>query len=113
MLDWQGHLNQMIPAREARIHEKLKRKPEPGDVYRWKREMNVRELLVTEAFMGDRLSRLGYERRYNGLARPLLLLVQAYCRVVLPVVAFQLRVFRHARKRLVPLPASKTPGPSR
>src|SRR5262245_52430414 len=101
MLAWHGHLDRLLPSREASIHPKLKRKPEPSDIYRWKQELRPREVFVLEAFMGKRLERRGYERRYrSAMWQPVFFLVRWYCRLVLPLAGFQMRVFRFVHKRL-------------
>jgi hypothetical protein len=106
MLEWKGRLDRMIPEREAKIHKKLSRKPEASDAYRWKREMSTGQLLVAEAFMGKRLSRLGYERKYSGvLWRPVLAATAVLFRFALPVVAFQWRVVRFAWRQITQQPA--------
>jgi hypothetical protein len=113
MLDWQEGLDRMIPAREAAIHEKLKRKPKASDAYRWKQEMKPGQVFIAEAFMGKRLSRLGYERKYAGLWRPLLAAAVAFWRVGLPVLRFQWRVLRYARRQITQQPPAKATGRTR
>ena len=114
MLEWKDSLERMIPARETKIHKKLNRKPEAGDAYRWKREMKSGQLLVAEAFMGNRLSRLGYERKYGSvLWRPVLAATTAFCRFALPLLRFQGRVIRFAWRQITQQPAAKVTGRSR
>lgn len=101
MLSWQGQIDRLVPAREAHIHEKLGHKPNPEDVYRWRREMSDREILVSEAFMGRHLEELGYERRFRGVTwvAPLAL-TRLFCRA-LPLVAFPIRAARALRDRVL------------
>jgi hypothetical protein len=88
MLAWEDKVDRLVPQREMAIHTKLRRRPDPGDVERWRREMSVSEQLVAEAFMGVDLARAGYERRFAGLLwRPLLPAVRYFCRLVLPLAS--------------------------
>jgi hypothetical protein len=106
MLLWQERADQLVPAREAHIHQKLKQTPEAANVYRWKREMSAREIFVCEAFMGHDLAALGYERRFpSAWWTPLFALTRWMCRGVLPVVALPLRALRSVRNRLSGRPA--------
>jgi hypothetical protein len=101
MLLWQDKVDDLIPAREAHIHGKLKQSPTEADVYRWKREMTKLELLVSEAFMGSHLEKLGYERRYRSAAwAPMFGLTRWYCRHVLPVISLPVKIFHSVRNRL-------------
>jgi hypothetical protein len=103
MLLWQQKVDDLVPAREAHIHQKLKKAPNRKDVYRWKHEMTKREIFVSEAFMGRRLEKLGYERRYRSAAwAPIFGLTRMYCRHVLPIINLSGRIFCFLRKRLVP-----------
>ncbi len=102
MLSWQNHVEELVPAREAHIHGKLKNTPNREDVYRWKKEMSAREVLVSEAFMGRHLEEMGYERRYRGGLWPIALqLTRWYCRTVLPVAALPVRAARAVSDRLL------------
>jgi hypothetical protein len=101
MLRWQEKADQLVPARETHIHEKLKQVPVPANVYRWKREMSLREVLVCEAFMGRHLRALGYELRFGApFYAPFLALTCWYCRNALPIVTFPLRAIRALHSRL-------------
>ncbi len=95
MLGWEEKVERLVPQRELYIHSKLKRRPNPKDVERWRRDMTAWELFVSEAFMGRALSRAGYERRYdNGLWESAFPVVRAYCRCAAPVVSRLTRVLR-------------------
>lgn len=108
MLSWERMVEGQVPERERDYHTKLKLRIGAEGVARWKREMNARETLVSEAFMGAHLKRLGYERRYRSpLWAPLLALTRLYCRVVLPAVDLHLRALRFLRKRLGPRRGAK------
>jgi len=81
-----------VPARERHAHGKLARKPEPSDVFRWRNEMSLREIVIAEAYLSRELLQAGYEPRLRGhFWRPLFLLVRA-CYAALPVVASFARV---------------------
>lgn len=87
MLDWGDKVDRLVPQREMYIHEKLRRRPNPKDVERWRREMSLPDRLVAEAFMGRELGRAGYPRQFAGvLWRPALAATQLWCRLALPVV---------------------------
>ena len=87
MLDWEDKVDRLVPHREMYIHEKLRRRPNPGDIERWRREMSAAELLVCEAFMGQELGRAGYPRLFEGvLWRPLLAATRIWCRLASPIV---------------------------
>ena len=80
MLAWQSRVDDLVPAREMVIHGKLRRAPLEADDGRWRREMTVREQLVSEAFIGTRLERSGYPRRFESrLWRPAFPLVRCGC----------------------------------
>ncbi len=101
MLAWPGTVDQLVPGREAHIHEKLKRKPGMADIYRWKREMTLREILVCEAFMGRHLKAHGYELRFGGAAwKPVLRFTRWYCEWALPIVGLPLKAFELFKRRL-------------
>jgi hypothetical protein len=88
MLAWEDKVDRLVPSREMAIHAKLRRKPDPADIERWRREMSTSELLVAEAFMGTELGRAGYERRFGGVMwRPLMPVVRYFCRLVLPLAS--------------------------
>jgi hypothetical protein len=100
MLSWPNDVEKQVPAREAHIHEKLGRPPSVEDVGRWKREMSVREVLISEAFMGPQLKAHGYELRFSSpIWKPLLWLTRWSCRWALPVASLPLRAFRILRQR--------------
>jgi hypothetical protein len=65
--------------------------------------------------MGNRLSRLGYERKYASvLWRPVLAATAAFCRFALPLLRFQERVIRFAWRQITQQqPAAKVTGRSR
>lgn len=101
MLEWQRIVDEQVPAREQVRHTKLKQRIGSAGVARWKRDMTARETFVAEAFMGEQLTRLGYERRYQGvLWVPAFALTRLYCRTVLPAIQFQTRAVRFVRERL-------------
>jgi len=101
MLDWRDAVDGKIPEREAHIHSKITRKPGSGDVYRWKREMSKREVLVVESFMGDELRSAGYSLHYSStLWVPVFHACRAWYATIFPVYAFTLRLFRYAGRRL-------------
>ena len=103
MLSWERQVDERVPAREHRIHTKLKSRSGAEAVGRWKREMTARELFVAEAFMGEYLSRAGYERHYPGpLWKPAFALTRLYCHTVLPTFDMHLRAIRFLRRRLAP-----------
>jgi hypothetical protein len=100
MLTWQSQVNDLIPAREMRIHDKLNRLPVSMDVHRWRREMTTREQFVSEAFMGKRLKQAGYERKFRSpLWAPAFQLTRWYCIGLSLIVGFALKIFRRLRKR--------------
>ena len=99
MLLWHEKVDDLVPAREAHIHQKLKHAPKQSDVYRWKREMTAREIFVSEAFMGRHLRRLGYECRYQSRAwESVFGLTRLFCRFVLPAVMIPIRLLRRLRR---------------
>jgi hypothetical protein len=101
MLCWEGKVDEQVPLREQHIHTKLKQRIGEEGVARWRREMTSRETFVAEAFMGNDLRRLGYERGYpSPLWAPAFGLTRMYCRVVLPAVEMHMRAARFLRKRL-------------
>jgi hypothetical protein len=109
MLSWEKKVDQLVPDREAHIHEKLKQTPGPADIYRWKHEMSAREVLVSEAFMGDHLKAHGYELRFQGsLWKPVLWATRWYCEYALPVVGLPMRAVQFARRHLFAEPTSAT-----
>jgi hypothetical protein len=103
MLAWEEKVDRLVPDREKYIHEKLKRRPNDGDIARWRREMPTREVFVAEAFMGANLERAGYARKFAGpLWSPPLLLAKGYCRFVLPFAGRVVRAFRAVQGDVVP-----------
>ena len=95
MLSWAEKVDDLLPAREVGIHEKLKQTPDATFICRWKKEMSNRELLVSEAFMGRHLEALGYERKFRNLAwTPILGLTRWYCLRVMPLFGLPLKVVR-------------------
>jgi hypothetical protein len=114
MLLWQKKADQLVPAREAHIHEKLKQMPDAANVHRWKREMSAREIFVAEAFMGDQLRARGYELHFrSALYMPAFGLTRWYCRHVLPIVTLPVRAMRSLRGRLSNQPALVSQSGSR
>ena len=101
MLDWFNAVDGKIPAREAHIHSKLKRKPGREDVYRWKTEMSRREILVVESFIYKELRSAGYSLYYSGaLWVPVFSICRAWYVAILPIYALVLRAFRYAGRRM-------------
>jgi hypothetical protein len=101
MLSWREKVDDLMPAREVHIHQNLKHTPDSTFIFRWKREMTVRELLVSEAFMGKHLDALGYERRFRGpVWTPIFGLTRWYCRRVLPILDLPLKAIRFLRVKL-------------
>ena len=101
MLSWREKVDDLMPAREAHIHQSLKQTPDSTFIFRWKQEMSVRELLVSEAFIGKRLEALGYERRFRSSARvPILGLTRWYCQRVLPLLSLPLKAARFVGEKL-------------
>lgn len=101
MLDWSDVMKGKIPAREAHIHTKIARKPEKGDVYRWKTEMSKREILVVESFIFNELRYSGYELYYSSPPWiSVFYICRAYYTLFFPVYTFTLRVFRYAGRKL-------------
>ncbi|HEX3754219.1 MAG TPA: sulfotransferase [Rhizomicrobium sp.] len=101
MLTWQEKVDDLVPGREAAIHERLKDIPSATDTYRWKREMTAREILVSEAFMGRHLRAHGYELHFSSPAwNPLLFLTRWYCLRALPALGLCLRTLRGLPQRL-------------
>lgn len=100
MLSWQDNVARLVPEREIRFHKKLTRRPNAADAERWQREMSAREVFVCEAFMGRHLARSGYGRKFaNAAWGPAFALSRWYCRRVLPVVGFPIRVLMCKRNR--------------
>lgn len=100
MLSWQHNVEELVPAREAHIHERLTQAPKTEDVGRWKREMSGREVLVGEAFMGAQLRAHGYDLRFKSAVwRPVLWLTRIYCTYVLPIVSLPYKALRFAKAR--------------
>jgi len=101
MLTWHTNVENLVPAREIHIHEKLTQAPTSEDVGRWKRELRAREVLVCEALMGRHLKLHGYELHFAGRGwRPILWLTRQYCEQVLPVASMPLRAFRALKKQI-------------
>ena len=101
MLSWREKVDHLMPAREVHIHEKLKQTPDSTFIFRWKRDMSTRELLVSEAFMGKHLEALGYERRFRNPAwAPIFGLTRWYCLRVLPLLGLPFKVVRIFFKRI-------------
>lgn len=101
MLDWKDQLADKIPEREANIHAKLSRMPRESDIYRWRREMSSRDVLVAEAFMHDELRRQGYQMRYSGRYWvPVFFGVRVFCYTVLPLASLCGRAYRYAVRRV-------------
>jgi hypothetical protein len=102
MLSWQEKVDGLMPAREVKIHEKLKHIPDSTFIFRWKREMSIREMLVSEAFMGNHLGALGYELRFRNPGwAPILGLTRWYCLSVLPLLGLPLKAARIFMKRII------------
>ncbi|HEY1300262.1 MAG TPA: sulfotransferase [Stellaceae bacterium] len=100
MLAWQSRVEDLIPAREVPIHDKLRRAPVAADVGRWRREMTVREQFVSEAFIGPRLRRAGYERRFESpFWRPVFAAVRWYCAALASVADAASKVLGFLRRR--------------
>ncbi len=71
-------------------HQKLRRPPQPSDVYRWQRESSPLRIMLFESIAGRRMDQLGMKRRFNGVSRHLGLLATAlYYPVGGAVVAMQ------------------------
>jgi len=101
MLSWKERVDDLMPAREVHIHKNLKQTPDSTFIFRWKKEMTIREVLVSEAFMGKQLEALGYERRLRHSAwAPIFGLTRWYCRSILPILGLPLKVVRYFRNRL-------------
>ena len=101
MLAWEGRVDESVPLREQHIHQKLKSRPSAEDVYRWKREMPLRQIWIAESFMRVQLDQAGYERRFSSVFwTPAMLVTQIICKSVFPVVEFQMRAFGYLRRRL-------------
>ena len=101
MLSWQHSVEELVPAREAHIHEKLTQESSVEDVGRWRREMSRREVLISEAFMGPQLKARGYELKFGAAAwRPILWFTRLYCSLVLPIVSLPLRALHFLREQL-------------
>lgn len=101
MLDWAAEVEKKVPSREIHIHEKLFRKPERSDIYRWKKEMTAREILVTESFIGKELRETGYQLKYNSiLYEPVFFLTRVYCQTVLPILTLLTKLFRYLYQKL-------------
>jgi len=99
MLAWQGRVEDLVPARELVIHDKLGRPPAAADVERWRHEMTVRELFVSEAFLGRHLVFAGYEPYFiNPLWTPLFQLTRWSCVGMEKVTSFPLKTLRHLRE---------------
>lgn len=97
MLDWTGRIDTSLPEREHWMHGSLRRKPRDDDIARWKRELNVLEIVALEAFLGDCLARTGYELRFKGVAwKPALWLTRQVVHCYRPLLArsWRLRVGR-------------------
>ena len=102
MLSWESQVDvdQMVPPREAKFHQKLKQRIDPEGVSRWKREMRARQIFVAEAFMGPQLTRMGYERRYaSPLWLPAFALTRGFYRTLKPTFELPTRVSAFLRKR--------------
>ena len=80
MLEQQTQSERLIPERERSIHEKITRKPVETDIYRWKRELSIFEILVVEAYIFKELDQAGYERMFKSSAWvPLFSLTRLIC----------------------------------
>jgi hypothetical protein len=101
MLAWCNAVEGKIPAREAHIHKKLTRRPDSGDVYRWKKEMSRRELFVVESFIYKELRSAGYSLSHSGILWvPVFSICRAWYATIFPVYTFIRRVFRYVGRRI-------------
>lgn len=99
MLSWQESVERLVPKRELHVHEKLVRTASHGDVARWTREMNYREVFITEAFMGRDLRRFGYVCRFRASVwHPVFWAIRVYYDFLLPLNP--IRVVQSFAKRL-------------
>lgn len=102
MLLWQERVDDLVPARELHIHEKLRHAPRPSDAFRWKGEMSAWEVFVAESFMAGYLRAQGYELRFGGAAwRPAFAITRLFCRYILPVAALPGKATTFLRNRLM------------
>lgn len=95
MLDWGAEVYDKIPGREQHIHGKLGRRPEPSDIYRYRRNMGFRECLIVESWIHRELEANGYERRLSSpLWRPVFAVVRGIQRIGFPLGSRVKRVLR-------------------
>lgn len=97
MLDWKARIDASLPKRELWMQGSLRRDPRSNDIARWKRELNILEILALEAFLGDCLARLGYELRFKAtIWKPALWLARLTMRCYRPLLkrSWRLRVGR-------------------
>jgi len=98
MLSWQKKVDNLVPAREAHIHQTLKQAPDASFVSRWKRQMTLREIFIAEAFMGRHLKSLGYELKFSNAAwSPVFAITRWYCHKVWPRLSLPAKAFRRLR----------------
>jgi hypothetical protein len=89
MLAWEESVTMKVPEREAYAHTKLLRKPKDTDIYRWKRELSAREILIIESFIGKELRESGYDLHYsNPIWKPVFLITRIYCKTMVPIYDF-------------------------
>jgi len=89
MLTFHENAEQNIVAWEVQHHKKTMRPPMESDVYRWKRESNLLQLIVFEAVAGKTLELVGYERKNKGLVKIFLYVVRIQLNILQQVLSFK------------------------
>jgi hypothetical protein len=66
MLVWQNRADEMIPARERKVHQQIGREMNARNVAVWKTRLSAWECFLMEAHMHVQLEKLGYPLRFSG-----------------------------------------------
>jgi len=69
MLTFYKNAEKNIAPWEKGHHQKTMRAPKTEDLYRWKREASLTQILAFEAIAGETMDLVGQERRYRGVTR--------------------------------------------
>jgi hypothetical protein len=81
-------------------HQKLRRPPEPSDVYRWQQESSPLRVMLFESIAGRTMDQLGMSRKYRGLSRHIGTLATALYYPIGGTVAAMQRVYESLPRAL-------------
>jgi hypothetical protein len=99
MLNWENQGHDKIPQRELHIHDKIFRRPQKSDVLKWRRELSLLEILLTESFIHDELKSVGYNVKFKGvLWKSVFFLVRSYCYIVFSFYSVMRRLLSSVKK---------------